>query len=284
MKMLQSLVTLNNGVQIPKIGLGTYQLSGPRCTASVTAALEFGYRHIDTAIYYENHSIIASCIAAYPRESLFLTSKIPPNKQGYDSTIEATLTSLTQLNTSYLDLMLIHWPGVGKLKPNDQAQVAIRHDSWRALEDLQAQGKIRAIGVSNFLPLHLEKLLAVCRVVPAVNQFEYHPWCHDDSLVRLCHERGIAVEAYSSLARAEPSLWGQTKFEEVCNRIGKTKGQVLLRWGLQKGCIVLPKSAKVERVRSNAELDFEISEQDMRELDELHCNRRTCWDPNTITV
>ena len=204
--------------------------------------------------------------------------------QGYEKTIEATLKSLTELGIEYLDLMLIHWPGVSGLDNSDDGIVEVRHGSWRALEELYEQGKVKAIGVSNFLIRHLEKLEKVARVHPMVNQFEYHPWCHDDELVRYCNEKGLVVQAYSSLARAEPDLWSYPKLQEISQRYQKSKSQVLLRWGLQKGCVILPKSNSVDRVRENADLDFTICDEDMQELDSFHCGRRTCWDPNTILV
>lgn len=282
--MLSSFYTLTNGLQIPKVGLGTYQLKGETCRSSVRAALELGYRHIDTAIYYGNHTQIASEIASYDRRTLFITSKIPPTLQGYEKTIEATLKSLSELGIEYLDLMLIHWPGVSGLNNNDEEIVEVRHGTWRALEELYEQGKVKAIGVSNFLIRHLQKLERVARVQPMVNQFEYHPWCHDDELVNYCTSKGILVQAYSSLARAEPDLWSYPKLQELSQKYQKSKSQILLRWGLQKGCVILPKSNSVDRVRENADLDFEISSEDMLDLDRFHSNRRTCWDPNTILV
>ena len=284
--MLAELVTLSNGVRLPRVGFGTYQMKGRECREATAAALQAGYTHIDTAIYYENHKDIASAIAGYPRSSLFITSKIPPYMQGYEETKKATAEVLSELGSDYLDLMLIHWPGVTRpgLVANDPEIVNIRHDTWRALEDLYNEGKVKSIGVSNFLELHLTKLLNVCRIKPMVNQFEYHPWCHDDSLVEFCNKNNIVVEAYSSLARADPTLWSNPLLTELTGKYAVSTGQILLRWGLQKGCVVLPKSSKPDRVRINGQLDFLIENTDMAALDALHCNRRTCWDPNSIRV
>lgn len=282
--MLRESFVLSNGIQIPKIGLGTYQMSGVQCKEAVTAALNAGYRHIDTAIYYSNHKNVAEAIRDYSREELFITSKIPPYKQGYENAMKATLDSLKELNTDYLDLMLIHWPGVAGFDPNDPNQVNERHSTWRALEDLYNQGKLKAIGVSNFLQLHLSKLFEVCRIKPMVNQFEYHPWCHDDELVGFCNSNGIIVEAYSSLARAQPNLWSNPEFTRLASKYNKEKGQVLLRWGLQKGCVILPKSGKADRIASNIQLDFEISLEDMNLLDSFNSNTHTCWDPRNIKI
>lgn len=284
--MLKESFVLSNGILLPKIGFGTYQIPDATCGNAVLSALKFGYTHIDTAIFYGNHKSIGSAISSTPRSSLFLTSKIPPNLQGYDSATQATLQTLADLKTDYLDLMLIHWPGVNKpgLSKDSEEIVNIRHETWRALEDLYSQGKIKAIGVSNFLQLHLEKLFLACRVRPMVNQFEYHPWCHDDQLVRFCNENGIVVEAYSSLARAKPELWSNPDLVNIGAKYSVSIGQVLLRWGLQKGVVVIPKSTHEERIHINSQLDFVIDEADMRTLDGLHCNHRTCWDPNSIKL
>ena len=284
--MLAEFVTLSNAIRLPKLGLGTYELTGQECHEAVVTALQAGYTHIDTAISYENHKTIGSAIAGYPRSSLFLTSKIPSYLQGYDETKKATAEALSDLKTDYLDLMLIHWPGVTRsnLPPNDPEIVNIRHNTWRALEELYSEGKFKAIGVSNFLELHLTKLLNVCRIKPMVNQFEYHPWCHHDDLVDFCKRNMIAVEAYSPLARADPTLWSSPVIGALAEKYGVSKGQILLRWSLQKGCVVVPKSSKPERVRANGQLNFVIEREERGDRDALHCDRRTCWDPNSIRV
>ena len=175
--MLREFFTLHNGIRIPRIGLGTWEVKGKVCKEVTMAALNLGYTHIDTAIYYENHDAVGEGISSFPRSSFFLTSKIPPNMQGYETATKATLDTLAALKTDYLDLMLIHWPGVSKpgIANNSSEIVNIRHETWRALEDLYSQGKLKSIGVSNFLEIHLNKLFEVCRIKPHVNQFEYHP-------------------------------------------------------------------------------------------------------------
>jgi diketogulonate reductase-like aldo/keto reductase len=282
--MIRATLTMNNGLHIPRVGLGTYMMRGSQCREAVTEALRIGYRHIDTAIYYNNYEPIAEAISSYPRASIFLASKIPPELQGYDTTIKSTLDSLSELNTEYLDLMLIHWPGVAGFDPSDIKQVKVRHETWRALEDLCTLGKVKSIGVSNFLEIHLNKLLDVCRVKPAINQFEYHPWSYDDGLVRFCNSHGIIPEAYCSLARSEPGLWSNQELGRLAQKYSATKGQVLLKWGLQKGCIVLPKSSNPQRLQENCMLDFLISDEDMTVLDGFNNKSRLCWDPKKILV
>lgn len=282
--MLNKTITLSNSVKIPIVGLGTYQMASQTCESAVTSALSLGYKHIDSAIFYRNHKVVASCIESYERSSLFIASKIPPNLQGYESTKKATLSSLTELNTPYLDLMLIHWPGVQGLAHSDPKQVEIRHESWRALEELYQEGKLKAIGVSNFLIVHLEKLLKVSKIKPTVNQVEFHPWGFDDQLLDFCKKEGIVIEAYSPLARAQKDLWENPELQALSSKYQVSKAQILLRWNIQKGNVVLPKSVSAERIKSNSELDFEISEEDMSVLNKFNSGKRTCWDPNTILV
>lgn len=282
--MLQKTLTLSNSVQIPVIGFGTYQMPPQTCSVAVSAALSQGYTHIDSAIFYRTHKVLGACIESYPRSSLFIASKVPPNLQGYDLAKKSVLDSLKELNTPYLDLMLIHWPGVQGLGHSDQKQVEIRHDSWKALEDLYAEGKIKAIGVSNFLVLHLEKLLKVAKVKPTVNQVEFHPWGFDDKLLDFCRQEKIIIEAYSPLARAQKDLWENPELQRLADKYQATKAQILLKWNIQKGNVVLPKSITPERIKSNTELDFDLSAEDINTLNNFNIGKRTCWDPNTILV
>jgi diketogulonate reductase-like aldo/keto reductase len=206
--------------------------------------------------------------------------------QGYQSSIKAIESSLTELKTSYIDLMLVHWPGVQGLSPSDPKQVDLRHETWQALEEMQASGKIKAIGVSNFTIKHLEKLLKIAKVKPTVNQFELHPWCQDPDLETFCNNEKILIEAYSPLARGLQDLWKDESLTEIAEELKVTKAQVLLRWNLQKGNIILPKSSNQDRLEENSKLDFELSELNMKKLSDirLKTSKRTCWDPNTILV
>lgn len=280
--MLHKTVRLNTGYSIPVIGLGTYQLARKDCLVTVKAALELGYRHFDTGLGYKNQPMIAQAAENYKREELFYSSKIPPHMHGYKPTIDATEKTLAELKTSYVDLMLVHWPGVHGKDPADPINKSLRHETWKALEDLQEAGKIRSIGVSNFCVRHLEPLLDVCKVKPCVNQFEYHPFYQDEELVKLCKAHGIIVEAYSPLARGLAELFENPVVNSIASSHKKTIAQVLLRWSIQKGCIVIPKTSKEERLKENADIDFELSQSEVEQLNSLNHNHKTCWNSSNI--
>lgn len=273
---------LNSGHSIPLVGLGTYQMRGEECREAVRTALDYGYVHIDTAYIYRNEDVIGSVLQGRSRGSLFITSKIPPTHQGYEKTLEAAAHSMSQLGVTYLDLLLIHWPGCSGLAPTDPENGVKRLETWRAMEQLQREGKVRSIGVSNFLVRHLEPLLKQCSIRPAVNQFEYHPLCQNEDLLQFCRGNGIQVEAYSSLARGNTELFSNPAVQDIATRHGKSIGQVLLRWGLQKEVVILPKSIHSDRIRSNAELDFELTTEDMSQLNALNKQKHTCWNPSSV--
>ncbi len=270
---LQSTVTLNNGVAIPRLGLGVYRAArGEETRRAVRWALEAGYRHIDTARVYGNERDVGDAVrdSGLPRESIFLTTKLGNRDQGYDSALRACERSLKELGVEYVDLYLLHWPVPGR-----------RLDSWRALEKLLADGRCRAIGVSNFMEHHLDELLARSRVVPALNQVEQHPFLHQRSLLSACAARGIVVEAYSPLTKgvrlADPRLLA------VARRQGRTAAQVLIRWSLQHDLVVIPKSSHEARIRENAQVyDFTLSAEDMRALDGLNEDLYTGWDSRDV--
>ncbi len=253
-------IRLNNGVKMPQIGLGTYQ-SGPgrETRQAVIAALEAGYRLVDTASMYGNETDVGAAIreSGVPREQVFVTSKLWNDDHGYERALRACRETLRRLGVSYLDLYLIHWPDGGLLE-----------ETWSALERLQAEGLVRAIGVSNYTISHLEEMLDYAQVPPAVNQVEFHPFMYRRGLLQWSSERNIALEAYRPLARArkmhEPTL------VDVARDHDKTVAQVLLRWSLQHGAIVIPKSVHVERIRENLDVfDFALSEAEMDRLDGL---------------
>lgn len=280
--MLNKTLRLNTGYSIPIIGLGTYKLARKDCLDTVKAALDLGYRHFDTGLSYKNQPMIAQAAENYKREELFYSSKIPPHMHGYKSTIDATEKTLAELKTQYVDMMLVHWPGVHAKDPSDPLNKSLRHETWKALEDLQEAGKIRSIGVSNFCVRHLEPLLDFCKVKPCVNQFEYHPFFQDGELVKLCKAHGIIVEAYSPLAQGLGELFENAAVNAVAIAHKKTIAQVLLRWSIQKGNIVIPKTSKIERLRENSQLDFELTQDDMEQLDKLNHNHKTCWNSSNI--
>ncbi len=263
---------LNNGVEIPLVGLGTWKAKGAEVKTAVRSALEAGYRHFDTAMIYDNEREVGEAIreSGIPREQIFITTKLWNADQGYDSAKRAFDLSRLKLAVDYIDLYLIHWP-----------QTGTRQDSWRALEELCERGVCRAIGVSNYTVRHLEELKTYAKVTPAVNQVEFHPYLYQKELLEYCTGQGIALEAYS------PLVHGARKDEPLIRAIATqhavSDAQVLLRWNVQKGNIILPKSTNPERIEQNSEVfGFELSAEEILKIDGLNENLRTCWDPSDL--
>ncbi|MER8034213.1 aldo/keto reductase [Streptomyces hydrogenans] len=248
-------VDLNNGVGIPQLGFGVFQVPDDETTSAVGAALEAGYRSIDTAAIYGNETGVGRALAAsgLPREELFVTTKLWNADQGYDATLRAFDASLAKLGLAYLDLYLIHWP-----TPARDLYV----DSWRAVERLAAEGRIRAAGVSNFQPAHLRRLLDSSSLVPAVNQIELHSGLQQSELRAFHAEHGIATEAWSPLAQG--AVLDDPAITAIAARTGKSPAQVVLRWHLQLGNVVIPKSVTPARIRQNLDVfDFRLTDEDM---------------------
>ncbi|ANF96948.1 aldo/keto reductase [Paenibacillus bovis] len=273
MQNLQSTVQLSNGVQMPWFGLGVYKVeNGDEVVSSVKWAIEAGYRSIDTAALYQNEDGVGQAIreSGVPREELFVTTKVWNSDQGYESTLQAFEQSLTKLGLEYVDLYLVHWPVKGKYK-----------DTWRALEKLHEDGKVRAIGVSNFQIHHLEDLLADAKVRPVVNQVELHPLLSQVELRNYCKEQGVQIEAWAPLAQGR--LLDNEVLQSIGEKYGKSIAQVLLRWDLQSGIVTIPKSIKQERIVQNADIfDFELSAEDMKQIDDLNQNQRFGADPDNF--
>jgi diketogulonate reductase-like aldo/keto reductase len=289
---IETKLALNDGRQIPQLGLGVWQTrAGATCEAAVLAALAAGYRHIDTAAMYGNEESVGAAIrtSGIPREEIFITTKLWNSDHGNPE--RALDTSLRKLKLDYVDLYLIHYP------------VRERRQSWRTLAALRAEGKARSIGVSNFTIRHLTELLAETNTVPAVNQVEFHPYLYQRDLLDFCAGRGIVLEAYSPLTKGERlkdsklvavakkystaaakpaaprSRW---PLVDRLSRRSETKStaQIMIRWALQHGLVVIPKSANPKRISENADIfDFEIDAGDMQLLDSFNENLRTCWDP-----
>lgn len=255
-KSLNDTVTLNNGVEMPWFGLGVFKVEdGNQVVDAVKAAIRNGYRSIDTAAVYKNETGVGKAIkeSGVKREDLFITSKVWNTDQGYDKALEAFDASLNRLGLDYLDLYLIHWPG-----PNADTF----KDTWRALEKLYKDGKVRAIGVSNFYIQHLEELLKDAEVVPAVNQVEFHPKLTLVELRQYAKEKGIQIEAWSPLMQGK--LLDHDVLKDIAARYNKSVAQVILRWDLQSGVVTIPKSINEERIKQNADIfDFELSKEDM---------------------
>ena len=265
---LKSQARLNNEVEIPRLGLGVYQ-SPPGITTKrvVKYALNIGYRHIDTASLYGNEADVAMALRenGLGREEVFITTKVWNNDQGYDSTLRACDGSLRRLGLTYVDLYLIHWPVQG-----------MSEDTWRAMVRLYQESKARAIGVSNYEIRDLKELLENTDVTPAVNQVEFHPFLYQQDLLQFCEKNKIQLEAYSPLTRAQrlnhPNLLA------VAKKYDKTSAQVLIRWSLQHGLVVIPKSIHEERIRQNSEIfDFQLKPEDMKLLDSLNENLHTVF-------
>ncbi|MEV5908374.1 oxidoreductase [Streptomyces sp. WAC 01325] len=268
-------IILNNGVEMPQLGFGVWQVPDDEATRAVGTALEAGYRSIDTAAIYGNEAGTGRAIAAsgVPREDIFVTTKLWNGDQGYDSTLRAFDTSLEKLGLEYVDLYLIHWPA-----PSRDKYV----DTYKAFEKLHADGRIRAIGVSNFLPEHLERLLGETSVVPAVNQIELHPHLQQHTSRALHAERGIATEAWSPLGSGK-GLLEVPAIVAIAQKHGRTPAQVVLRWHLQIGNVVIPKSVTPSRIKENIEVfDFSLDDEDLAAISALNEDRRIGSDPADV--
>ena len=271
---IQSTVKLNNDVRMPILGLGVYQSPPGRVTRNaVNLALRVGYRHVDTARIYGNEVDVGEAVreSGVPRGDLFIATKLWNSDQGYDSTLRACEASLKRLGLDYLDLYLVHFP-----VPD------VRKESWRAMETLRKKGRCQAIGVSNFTIRHLEELIEESHVIPSVNQVELHPFLYQKELLKYCQDRGIQVEAYSPLARGERLQ--DPRIASLATKYSKSPAQLMIRWGIEHGLVVIPKSTREERIRENSKVfDFDISDDDMRSLDSLNEDLRLNWDPTNVT-
>ncbi len=266
---------LNNGVEIPQVGFGVFLIPETETKTAVATALSAGYRHIDTAKLYQNEAEVGEAIAEsdLPRDEIFVTTKVWNSEQGYDPAIASFEASLDRLGLEVLDLLLIHWP-----VPDLDRYV----ETWHAFEKLYADGRVRAIGVSNFHVPHLQRLLDEGSVVPAVNQIELHPQLPQDELRQFHAEHGIVTEAWSPLARGGAVLSDPTVVA-IADRVGKSPAQVVLRWSLQLGNVVLPRSVTPSRIAENLELfDFSLTEQDMSALAGLSDGERIGPNPETF--
>lgn len=266
-------IRLNDGTAMPRLGLGVYQMSaGGTCRRAVDCALKAGYRHIDTASFYDNEADVGRAVreSALPREHIFVTTKLWNSDHGYASAIKAGEKSLKRLGLDRIDLYLIHWPEPGR-----------RMDSWRALAELRRNGIARSIGVSNYTIAHLRELLASSDVVPAVNQVEFNPFLYQRELLDFCAAHGIALVAYCPLARAQKL--DDARLKKIAAKHGKTAAQVMIRWILQRGVAAIPKSSRPDRIQENASVfDFALRDEDMAQLDALDEGYRTCWDPTHV--
>ncbi|AKS38589.1 glyoxal reductase [Anoxybacillus gonensis] len=272
MKSLQDAATLHNGVRMPWLGLGVYKVQeGEEVIRSVRTALEIGYRHIDTAAFYENEEGVGQAIreSGIRREEIFVTTKVWNSDQGYESTLKAFHTSLKKLGFDYIDLYLVHWPVKEKYK-----------ETYKALEKLYKDGFVRAIGVSNFQIHHLEDIFADCEIKPMVNQVEFHPRLTQKELLAFCKQHQIQLEAWSPLMRGG-ELLNEPTLVDIAQKYNKTPAQVILRWDLQHEVVTIPKSVTPQRIAQNANIfDFTLTKEEMDAIDALNENRRIGPDPD----
>ena len=270
--------TLANGVEIPAVGFGTYKAADNTDEAIISEAIRQGYRHLDTAAFYFNEEAVGKAVreSGIQREDFFLTSKVWKDHLGYDSTLQEFENSCKRLGTDYLDLYLIHWPRPSDLNAEWRA---LDVETWKALEDLYKSKKVRAIGVSNFLPKHLKALLKSAKVVPMIDQIEFHPGWMQPEAVSFCEEHGILVEAWSPLGSGK--LLSDPALVALAEKYNRSAAQICLRWCLQKGKLPLPKSTTPARIEENLRLfDFQISKEDSDLIDGLACVGRTGSDPD----
>ncbi|MVM39258.1 aldo/keto reductase [Spirosoma sp. HMF3257] len=266
--------TLNNGVEMPLLGLGVFAPSqANEVQQAIEWALEMGCRLIDTAAAYGNEREVANAIRAsgIPRSDIFITTKVWNDDQGYTRTLRAFNRSLERLGLDVVDLYLIHWP----IKEH-------RHETWRALEKIYSEGRARAIGVSNHYPAHLDELLAEAHITPAVNQFEFSPYSYLPEILDYCREKNIQPEGYAPLVRGEKN--NDPKLVALAEKYGKSTYQLLIRWSLQHGVVTIPKSVKRERIQENFDVwDFTISDEDMAQMNTFYDNTRIADDPREIS-
>ncbi|MCB9233975.1 MAG: aldo/keto reductase [Bacteroidia bacterium] len=265
--------SLHRGAKIPRLGFGCYLIpDGKETLQAVNTALEAGYRHFDTAAFYGNEASLGKAVreSGIPREKIFVTTKLWNSDHGYEKALRAFDTSMEKLQLDYLDLYLIHWPVPGK-----------RRDSWKALEKLQAEGRVRSIGVSNYMEPHLRELMAHAESAPSINQIELSPYnfLRRQREIEFCRKNKIHIQAYCPLTRGEKL--GDPELEKLGRKYGKSPAQILLRWSLDQGFIPLPKSGNPQRIRENANLyDFQILPEDLAWLSNQNENLAVSWDPS----
>ncbi len=267
---------LSNGVKMPVLGYGVYQVTKDECERCVLDALKVGYRHIDTAQSYFNEEEVGNAIvkSGIPREELFITTKVWIEHYGYEQTKKSVTESLEKLQTDYIDLMLLHQP------------FSDYYGAWRALEDLYDEGKLKAIGISNFYPDRMVDICSFSRIKPMVNQIEMHPYNQQIEAQKWLEKYGVQIEAWAPLAECREGLLENPKLLEIAEKYNKTVAQVILRWELQRGIVIIPKSTHIERMEENFNIfDFELSSEDMEAIKAIDKNKSAFFshtDPNMV--
>lgn len=272
---MSQTITLSNGIQMPFIGLGTWQVKDKeQGINAVKWAIEAGYKAIDTAVVYENEDAVGEGIkqSGINREELFVTTKVYNDRQGYEETHQSFNESLERLQLDYVDLYLIHWPITEKY-----------HDTWRAMEEIYESGRAKAIGVSNFHTQHIEDLMTTAKIKPMINQIELHPSLNQQELVAYCKEKDIAITAYSPLGHG--NLLDNPIIKEIGDKYNKSIAQVILRWDIQNGITVIPKSVNQDRIVANLDIfDFELSSEDMSKINSLNTGERVNKNPDIFII
>ena len=269
MPVSQLKTRLNNGTEMPMLGLGVYDMYGKEAERAVNEALEIGYRLIDTASMYQNELEVGNAIrrCGIPREDIFITTKVNNSDQGFDSALRAIDVSLKKLQTTYVDLYLVHWPIRGK-----------RKDTWKALERICREGKAKSIGVANYLIPFLKELETYSEVVPVLNQVEFSPFLFLSDLLEYCQQNAIQLQAYSPLVRGKKL--NDPRLQKLAGKYNKTAAQIILRWDIQHGVSIIPKSSKAERLKENFNIfDFVLSPEDMESMNAWHDGFRVVEDP-----
>lgn len=268
-------IKLNNGTEIPAIGLGVFRLEDNKETQQVVeSALSIGYRHIDTAEYYDNEQSVGAAVksSGIPRGEIFVTTKCWNENLRRDTVMHAFESSLKKLDMDYVDLYLIHWPVPGKIQ-----------QAWKVFEEIYQSGRAKAIGVSNFKQHHLDELKKTSSLIPAVNQIELHPYLIQEDILEYCNNAGIKVEAWSPFAANKMDIFKEKTLIEIADKYQKTPAQVILRWDYQRGIIVIPKSSHKERQAENLDIfDFTLAEEDMKRISKLNRNKRVGADPDNF--
>ncbi|WP_226666526.1 aldo/keto reductase [Metabacillus litoralis] len=277
MSGLQSTTTLHNGVKMPWFGLGVFKVEdGEDVINSITSAIDAGYRSIDTAAVYGNEEGVGQAIvkSSVSRKELFITTKVWNSNQGFEETLAAFDESMNKLGLEYLDLYLVHWP-----VPEHGKYI----ETWKALEELYKDGRVRAIGVSNFKEHHLQDLFDQCEIKPMVNQVEYHPRLTQTALHEFCKKNGIQLEAWSPLMQG--GLLDEPVLVDIAKKYNKSTAQVILRWDLQNEVVTIPKSVKPHRIKENADIfDFELNQEDMEKINSLNQDKRVGPDPDEFNL
>jgi len=268
----QVYTTLNNGMQMPLLGLGAWDMYGKEAELAVLDALEIGYRLIDTATLYNNEKEIGNAVRSggIARNEIFVTTKVPNTKQGYDATLKAFDASMKVLNIDYIDLYLVHWPIKGK-----------RKDTWKALEYLYNNNQVKAIGVANYLMPFLNELETYAEIVPVVDQMEFSPWLYLKDELQYCKQHNIQLQSYSPLTRGKK--FNDKKLQELCNKYNKTPAQIILRWNIEHGVSTIPKSSNKKRLQENFDIfNFYLSKEDVEWMDNFDEGFRVVESPMTM--